>query len=89
MRSAKQAGPPGGEPAGGDNRPSLGGQPHLGGTSLSSGGGGSESAVGPVLGAPSPSTSGDGGQPMGPGKRQRSSEGTPGDRQAKRPKQTG
>jgi hypothetical protein len=47
-RRAKQAGTPGGEPAGGDTQPSLGRQPHLGGTSLLSGVVGSESVVGPV-----------------------------------------
>jgi hypothetical protein len=48
---SKQAGPPGGETAGGDTRPPPGGQPHPG----------IESVAGPGKGAPSPSTSKTGG----------------------------
>jgi hypothetical protein len=70
-RRAKQAGPPCGEPAGGDTRPSRGGQPQEGGTSLPSGGGGYESAVGPVSGAKSSSASERGLKPTGPSNRQR------------------
>jgi hypothetical protein len=64
-KMSKQAGPPGGEPAGGDTRPPPGGQPHPG----------TDSAAGPGQGAPSPSNSKGGGQLTGLGKRQRSSGG--------------
>jgi hypothetical protein len=74
-RRARQAESLSGEPANGDTRPSLGGQPHQEETSLLLGGGGAELVAGPASGAPGPSTLGDGGQPTGLGKRQSSSGG--------------
>jgi hypothetical protein len=87
-RRAKRVEPPGGEPAGGDTQLSLGGQPHQGGTSPFRKGRvwiGGWTRFG---GTRSFNHRGRG-QPTGPGKRQMSSGGIPGDRQAKRPRQTG
>jgi hypothetical protein len=80
-RKAKLAGPPGGGPAGGDARPPRGGQLQQGGMTLPSGGGGQELRVGPASGAPSSSTTGDGGNRLVQVSA-KSQLGNPGDRQA-------
>jgi hypothetical protein len=74
-----------GESDGSETRQSPGGQPHQEETFLTAGRGGAE----PASGATGPSTSGDGGQPNNPGKRQRLSGGTPGGRQVRGPDRIG